>query len=322
MLTYFLGDEEVTAYCRDLVSRLTKLNDFPTYWFALGLSGRKVVDRLLELLPPPFRDQVVLGVAYLDRVEDKILFSDKTPFEGVNLRGKSVLLIDAAVHSGRSMYKLATSVQAAGAEEITSYTLVLKRGAMMIPTFFGVIIDDKDRIYFDLPVLPNNRLASPAPCGVLRAMVPSDVERAIVEVPAPFIGMTVGDLVYDQETHDAHVYIFEYKGEIVGFVNFRKLGSTLFIDGWYGAKRTTPDGAKMKIGSSLFRWTETWARSSRCDRIKLWAYEGAIATYEFMGFKPTETDWRTLSSGQRYRVMERKILYNIQLAASGELEYR
>lgn len=321
MITHFLGTEEVAAYNLDFAVRLDQLGpNFPTHWFALGLSGRKVVDALINLLPQR-RDQITLGIAHLDRESDEIRFSKQTPFDAVSLDGQVVLILDAAVHSGRSMFKMVKFAQAAGAREITSYALVLKRGSMLIPTYFGVVIDDKDRIYFDLDVLPNNRLATPAPTGVLRAIIPQDLDRPIVDIPAPFVGLTIGDLIYDRETHGAHVYVFEYAGEIVGLVSFRKIGVTLFIDAWYGAKRIR-DGQKLKIGGALFRWTETWARSARCERIELWAYEGANEVYDYLGFTPTESGWRYLGNGQRFRVMERKILYNIKVTDEPEIEYR
>ncbi len=322
MITHFLGKEEVAAYCRDLVGRLEQLGSaFPTHWLTLGLSGRKVVDHLVARLPDNLRGQIVLGVAHLDRQKDVIQFSEKTPFDDVSLEGKSVLVLDAAVHSGKSMLRLVERTGQAGAKEIMTYTLALKRGSMIVPTYFGVVIDDKDRIYFDLDELPNNRLARPAPSGVLRAIMPGDLDREIAEVAAPFKGLKVGDLVYDRETHDAHVYVFEYGAELVGFVSFRKLGSILFIDSLYGAKRSAPNGQKMKIGSALLRWAETWGRSAKCNKIKLWAYEGAIKFYAQMKFKATENDWRNLGDGQRYRVMEREILYNIKIADERNLEY-
>ena len=318
-----MGNEEVAAYYRDFATRLENLGDrFPTHWLALGLSGRKVVDDLFELLPERLQTQIVVGIAHLDREADVIKFSEQTPFDGVSLDGKLVLILDAAVHSGQSMFKLVERTLQARAKEVITYTLVLKRGSILIPTYFGVVIDDKDRIYFDLDVLPNNRLANPAPAGVLRAIVPTDLKRPIAEVAPPFVGLTVGDLLYDRETHEAYVYVFEYASELVGFVSFRKLGSTLFIDSWYGAKRIAPNGDKMKIGGALLRWAETWARSAKCERIRLWAYEGAIGVYEYLKFRATESDWRDLGGGQRYRVMERQILYNIKITGEPDVEYR
>lgn len=321
MITYFLGAEEVAAYNRDFSIRLDQLGDnFPTHWFALGLSGRKVIDALIELLPHR-QEQIIVGIAHFDRQTDTIQFSKETPFGESKLDGKRVLILDAAVHSGRSMLGMTQFVQNAGAQEIISYTLVLKRGSMLVPTFFSVVIDDKDRIYFDLDILPNNRLAKPAPPGVLRAITTQDLDREIVDIPAPFIGLTVGDLVYDRDAHGSHVYIFEYAGEIVGFVSFRKIGATLFIGAWYGAKRLL-NGEKMKIGGALFRWTETWGRSARCERIELWAYKAAAAVYEHLGFTATETGWRTLGAGQEFRVMEKKILYNIKVTDEPDVAYR
>jgi hypothetical protein len=60
------------------------------------------------------------------------------------------------------------------------------------------------------------------------------------------------------------------------------------------------------------RWTETWARTNRCDRIELWAFENAIPEYEKYNYGFVDDAWRMLNKNERYKVMQRKILYNLR----------
>ena len=192
------------------------------------------------------------------------------------------MILDAAVHSGRSMLALLQHLQNLGSGPINCYALVMKRGSFVVPTYFGIVIDDKDRVYFDLEILPVNRIARPAPPGVIRTIVPTDLPRPFVGLRAPFDNLVVGDLIYDRDAHGSHVYVFEYGNDLAGFISFQKRGGTIFIDGWAAANMQDAANNRMKIGSSLFRWAETWARSAGCERIELWAYEPAIPIYEHM----------------------------------------
>lgn len=321
MITHYLGSEEVTAYNRDLTARLVRLgNAFPKNWFMLGLSGRKLYDSVGPLLPASLVEKIKIGLAHYNREHREIRFSDETPVPE-SFQNEPALILDAAVHSGRSMLALVQKLQSLDAGPITSYSLVLKRGSVVVPTYFGVVIEDKDRVYFDLNTLPINRLAKPAPPGVLRAIIPSDLPRRFSGLRPPFDDLTVGDLIYDRDAHGSNVYVFEYGIELVGFISFQKRSGTVFIDGWAAADLKDANGDKIKIGSALFRWAETWARSAKCDRIELWGYEPAVPIYEYMNFRPVETEWRILGNGQRYRVMERPILYNIKISEDSDIEY-
>ena len=102
MQTHYLGAEEVTAYSRDLASRLEHLgSQFPLQWFGLGLSGRKIIDGLLDLLPPEWVGKIQIGIANYDRAKSEINFSEVTVFEDLKLGNRPILVLDAAVHSGK-----------------------------------------------------------------------------------------------------------------------------------------------------------------------------------------------------------------------------
>jgi len=306
LLTHYLGKDEVTAYCNDLANRLEALGEAcPTKWVTLGLSGLKMAIRLVRQLPPELAKKIQFLFVQYNRESKQLDFG--TPIEEVSFGEEPLLVIDSAVHSGKSMLAVIQRLQAAKVKNIISYTLVLKRGAIMIPNYFGVIIDDKDRVYFELDEIPNNRLIENVPFGVLRELRDTDVLKKIGAVSAPFEGLTTGDLLYNVETFGLRAYVFEYDGEIAGFVSFRNQGDDLFVDSWATANKFAGRG----IGNATFRWAETWARSTRCSQVSLWAYEKAIPVYENYGYEHVDGKWRDLGEDQRYKVMRKKILYNL-----------
>jgi hypoxanthine-guanine phosphoribosyltransferase len=308
LITHYLGSEEVTAYCNDLVDRLVALEDnFPTVWFALGVSGLKMAIRVVRALPPELKAKVKFVAVRYNRSTTHLEITP--PIDQLTFSDEPVLVIDSAVHSGKTMLALVQRLQAAKVKNIITYTLVLKRGSIIVPNYFGVIIDDKDRTLFELDPLPNNRLIEQIPFGIMRELKDSDTVASIGAVSAPFENLSTGDLLYDMETTFIRAYVFEYDGEIAGFISFRNQSNgILFIDAWATATKFMHRG----IGNATFRWAETWARSTKCSEVTLWAYENAIPIYLKYGYEFVEGDkWRSLGEGQRYKIMRKKILYNL-----------
>jgi GNAT superfamily N-acetyltransferase len=308
LITHFLGDQEVAAYARDFAQRLVALNtQFPKKWFVLGQSGEKMGNEIFQHLPPAFQDKVQAGAVYVDRRTNRVRFSNS--IKGVSFRNAPVLLIDGAVHTGESMSRAMWHLWQAGAKNVLTYTLMLKRSSKMVPTYFGVLVDDKDRVYFQLNIIPNNRLCETPPFGVLKEVSQTDIHKSIRKMAAPFENLSIGDMLYDKDTKDYHPYIYEYKGDIAGFVIFGKESQTLFIDAW----GTVPKYQNRGIGGAMLRWAETWGRSNRCDAVKLWAYQRAIRTYQYLGYEFIGDERLTLKSNERFRLMGKKLLYNSKL---------
>ncbi len=305
MITHFLGDEEVAAYSRDFARRLVALGeDFPAKWFTLGESGEKIAAVIYEMLPPDFQKKISATTVYVDRKTNRVRYANS--IKGVRFGTASVLLIDAAVHSGQSMSRVVGSLWKFRAKSILTYTLMLKRSSKFIPTYFGVLVTDRDRVYFQLDEMPNNRLAEKPPFGILKEVEQSDYKKEIIKVGSPFDTVTIGDLLYDKNTRDYFPYIYELNGKVAGFINFGKNKTVLFIDAWATAKQFQGKG----IGGALLRWAETWGRSNKCDAIQLWAFKPAIKTYHHLGYNFIGDASMNLGDNQHYRLMGKKLLYN------------
>ena len=270
---------------------------------------------ILRQLPPAYANRVELGSAHYERADDSISFL--TPLNGMKFGDEPVLVIDSAIHSGRSMQRLIVALKDAGTKRFLSYGLVLKNGSKLVPTYFGVVIDDKDRVFFELVEIPNNRLHDKKPMlGVLRSLSDRDADIKIGNVGAPFEEICVGDLLYDKETRSSQVYGYEENGNLIGFISFRKQGQNLFID----AIGTVVSERKKGIASAMMRWAETWGRSMKCTGVELWAYEGAIDdVYVKYSYEFVDGQWRTLGAGHRFKLMRKKLLYNIKVTPEGEI---
>jgi GNAT superfamily N-acetyltransferase len=210
------------------------------------------------------------------------------------------------------MLAAANLLQEFGVSKLTSYTLVLKRGSCFIPSYFGLIIDDADRALFQLEKYPTNRLFKRKPFGTLRKLAAEDVHRTPnnPDSGVPSIDkMTWGDLLYDKEAKSSHVYVYELDKKIAAFISFKTSKEGVMLIDAVAANKSLHG---LGVGAMLVRWAETWARSSDCHSIELWAIEGRMDFYENKGFVRTSQKL-DLGGGEIYIRMCREILYNIDI---------
>jgi GNAT superfamily N-acetyltransferase/pyrimidine operon attenuation protein/uracil phosphoribosyltransferase len=310
-----LGVEEVKAYARDLATRLLGLGQsFPKTWFLLGLSGQVFADVVFDELETALQNwdgdlNVDLNDVQIVRVscnrESKdVKFVDA--FDITKAVEHSCVLLDSAVHSGHTMLAVYNRLRDVGFTDVITYTLLLKRNAIMIPNFFGVLIEENDRCLFQLDSIPNNRLAKSPPFGVLRELSASDAKRPFLNTGTAAVDTTFSALLYEQE-RGSKVFVYEHQKEICGVLSFQKNGKTVFID----LIANSENYRKKGVGGAMMRWAETWARSTNCEAIELWAITDRIDFYKKRKF--VELD-RLLDLGDsQYRLMRRKLLYNTSM---------
>jgi len=146
MITYFFGREEVNAYLTDFLARLSRFQPLPEVWCPLTESGTDLLGAMLDLVRdfhPGLGDVVVVSAVADGRA---VRFLDRNAVKLV--RGKNVLVFDGAVHSGRLLNDCVTKVLEMGAEQVCTYSLVIKRGTKFVPTIWGITIEDMDRAFF------------------------------------------------------------------------------------------------------------------------------------------------------------------------------
>lgn len=284
MRTYLFSDEDVRRYARDLATRLIDLgDDFPALWFPLGESGDKIAEVLYELVEPEARKQTIsIEPIYYSRSDKAVLLRDGGRLSNYG-QYRSVLVLDGAVHSGTSMLQAVQRITNNGAQEVLSYSFVVKRTSIFIPNYFGILVDEHDRPYFQLDVIPNNILQDEAPFGFLRRVCAEDANRTV-----PFLKTGVssidrtsfGDLWYADQTEGSHVFVYECRDCIAGFVSFRIEETVMYIE----LIATDEKFRGKNIGGLLMRWAGTYARSCCCTGISLRSHVERISFYERYGF--------------------------------------
>ncbi len=184
MHTWHLADDTVDAYLRDFLDRLLQIPNVERWvWFPVGGSGNKLANCALRLASRELVDMTQLCRVSHVRQKEEISFDDDD-LDGL-LRGANVLVIDSSVHSGWTMNAVTREIASHGPRDITSYSLVVKRGSSFIPSYFGLVIDDHDRALFLLGKYPNNRMM---PTGVVRRLDKSDITRPPVVTGVPSCG--------------------------------------------------------------------------------------------------------------------------------------
>ncbi|MFZ2727683.1 MAG: hypothetical protein WAX77_15635 [Methylococcaceae bacterium] len=314
MKTYFFGKEEIDCYCSDLAERLIKLDgDYPTLWCLIGFSGEKIARVVIDFIREKGGSTPNVVIASYDRNNKNVIFTDGYE-ENCFKTEKPILIIDSSIHSGKSMLNVAKKLNAEGANHLISYSLVLKRSADFIPTYFGVIIDDYDRAFFQLDKIPNNRMLKNKPFGIVRTLVPEDAHRnppyVEMDMADKALEIHFGDFIYEKETIDSKVYVFELDGKIEAILSFRyKSNGSLFID--FIATSNNKNIRGQKVGGMLMRWAESCARSSNCCCIELYAIEERVSFYENCEYKRIG---KTLDCGTAgtFVLMRRELLYNIK----------
>ncbi|WP_216332548.1 GNAT family N-acetyltransferase [Rhizobium sp. X9] len=314
MRTYVLSDAEVAAYLRDLSDRLVALGDMlPKTWYSVGISGDKVVRPLMALLPEALRDTIdVRRVSYNRSTGDISAFDLSNP--DLPLSDKdfptNAFVIDGPIHSGSTMLAIIRWLTRNGVTEIVSYGLVIKRSTDFVPSFFGLMIGEHDRAYFQFKSIPNHRLRKKGPFGVLRTLEAADAKVTKQKIDAgdnSLSEISLSDLWYAKRGKGEHVYLYELAGEFVGFVHFIATEKSLLVDAL-----AVEDGHQGKdIGGLLLRWVENWARNHKLAVINLWAIEKELPFYRHMKYQPIAGEEMMELDGENFVKMSRRLLYNI-----------
>lgn len=312
MHTYFLGDAEVGSYAADLAARLVHLGEqAPRTWVSLGISGDKMTAEILKrVLGTSAEPDAIHSVAF-DRTKKEVISREDGELPS-DLGDRSVLVIDAAIHSGASMRHLVEALNARGCRSLLSYSLVVKITSEFVPCYFGLMIGEHDRAFFQLDRIPNNRLLQRAPFGAVRMLREDDIRREpdFLTCGVKSIDrMTYGDLWYDTRTKGSHVYLYEIGGEVAGYIHFKRTPENrLFIDLIANGVAFQGQG----IGGVLMRWAETYARAARMTAIDLWSIEARMGFYSHHGYVAQGERMDLGGEGEVYHLMRRRLLYNLK----------
>jgi len=198
--TYLLSDGSVRRYGLDFIARLESLGDLiPKLWITLGISGDKIAADIIRHSPSSTAIPKKIIRSSFDRKSKTVLTIRDGDVFPTNIGSGPILIIDAAIHSGSSMRHVVDELFKNGAKNVLSYSLVVKKTSEFIPNYFGMLIEEHDRVFFQLDKFPNNRLRNKIPFGSLRTLREDDIHR----IPNGI------------RTQHSNVYVYEVSGQIV-----------------------------------------------------------------------------------------------------------
>jgi ribosomal protein S18 acetylase RimI-like enzyme len=310
-----LGQEEVYAYLRDLVKRLSTASVFPTVWCPITESGESLLHALVDVVKSAFPEWLkriqILGIEVDgDERESRIKFLDDPQ---KSIEGNSLLLLDGAVHSGRMMRDCVDEVLKHKPSAVSSYTLVIKKCSLFIPTMWGLMMDEQDRAYFLLSEIPNQRLnvgkKSQLPLHI-RLLEESHTARPpVVSGVASMDRMTWWDRLYQMNASDGDIctYVLECSDAVAGYLTVRYFDPAgLAID----EIAVDISARRAGYGGILIRFADTLARHSNARIVRLNAIENRIDWYEGHHYFKSPGKAVLSLDKERYQPMDRKVLYH------------
>ena len=314
MITNFIGDAEVVAYLRDFLRRVARLRPIPSIWCPVTPSGKELLQRMLGVVKndhPELVPMVSVLPIMLDRTNGKMAFGSESPSKDV--KGRSVLIFDAAIHSGSTMARAVDEVTGLGAKEICTYALMVKCRSSFIPTMWGLMIDEMDRGYFLLDDIPNHRLtvhSDTPPPSVHIERLGKDYQkwgRVICGVKS-MDRASWGDRWFDMAAgeQDRATYLLLRKKNVLGYVTIHRVRrGTMVID-----EVAVGQGKRYRgkgYGGILLRFAETLGRQSDCTAIQLHAIENRVNFYEHFGYQLVPVEPLHLD-GETYVLMRKPVV--------------
>jgi ribosomal protein S18 acetylase RimI-like enzyme len=314
MVTYFLGQEEVSSYLRDFLERLKKVHPLPTVWCSLTRSGHELLKRMLDLIPEDDDlTEHVSAVIKISMAKKGIVFRSKSAAE--DIRGKHVLLFDSSIHSGTTINQAFQKLVEFGASTISTYALVVKRQSSFIPTIWGLMIDATDRAYFLLDTIPNHRLHTSSATNIsplhIQRLSNADLQAPKVKTEVRSLNrISWGDRFFDMSTSEQHrcSYLLKQGDKIVGYLTVHRSKDNSFVVDEIAVDKKHRG---KKWGGVLMRFADTLARQADCPSIRLYAIEEKIEFYEKQSYRKVSSEAISVD-GERYFLMERALLYHFQ----------
>lgn len=305
MQTIWLGDDENDGYITDLVARLFPEGDAgadttPTDLVAIGLSGLELARRLASAYERgrPAASCTCRFWCVSPDQDGKVLRNAADEGRGVINSGtfaaRRVLVVDSAVHSGRTMRRVHDRIAADNPDRLQTYALVIKESSSFVPSFWARTIGHFDRVYFMLGRIPNNRLVA-SECGAkhtspawsLTLLTESDCAT-----PQVVCGVQSLDCVTWWDRHFAmctsvsgqKTYLLKVCATTAGYLTVHQDS-----DRWIVVDELAVDESQRKkgFGGVLIRFAETYARAICAPGIRLWAIKQNAEFYERYGYAPT-----------------------------------
>ncbi len=325
MRVHHLDYDTIDAYLKDFTQNRfpiarKKYPKSPVVICYIGNSGLELLERLGCINWNLLECSIILRVEY-ERSNQETSFYTFTPTDNGKdspisldhlpkfVEGTHVLVLDSLVYTGATLRSVVEMFESAGAQAVTSYGLAVRSTSMIIPNYFGFMIDHDDRALFMLKEMPNNRIM---PHGCLRLLSENDLTRPLVNSNVDSMDReTWCDKYYSMQANQYNkTFIYEQGNRILAYLTLTcKQNRCLFLDAIAVDMISRGD----KLGGFLMRWAETFAMHRGCQRIDMWAIDDKVSWYEKYGYSLSSEKALSLPDGKNvevYRKMTKEITAN------------
>jgi GNAT superfamily N-acetyltransferase len=277
-------------------------------------SGNELLYKLLDIIGeknPRLLDKISVLKIIKSEKTSNIKFDTKSPAKAIS--GKNVLVFDSVIHSGSTMTQAVAKIMGHGAKSVSTYALAIKRGTGFLPTMWGVMIDDADRVFLLLNEIPNQRLHTGK--RKISSIHIQKLNDGHLEKPTPFSGVksmdriTWGDRYFDMKTSEqARVsYVLQNGNKILGYLTVHRASKDcMMVDEIAVERKLRGKG----FGSILIRFAHTLARQSNCPFVRLFANKDELDFYERNSYQHKQEEKPICVEGEEYVLMERTIIYS------------
>lgn len=316
MITYYLGSEETRGYVRDFLRRLQRLDVVPNVWCPITKSGLALVEVVADVVSKEanfsnlFQDVRIFPID----VDSETHFTEPDPAKV--LANQSVLLLDGAIHSGKMMLACAAKVLEFGPAALSSYALVMKRGSAIIPTFWGVMVEETDRAFFLLHEIPNQRLDATGdkPDKKQPSVHLERLNKTMLDVPPIKCGVASMDKIgwsdryfqMEATNYRTCTYVLKRGGVIAGYLTLHNVDGDLVVD----EVAVADDQRKIGCAGVLMRFADTLARQGDCKGVRLHAISNKVDMYQHFGFSKVVGKQPLRLDDEEYILMEKVVLYH------------
>lgn len=311
----YIEEGRVNALLKDLAKKVCRsictsdLAEKPLLLVGVGGSGGELVRQFLKILllteeaknkrignvsidRNPYKSEDGQSTIRIIR-KDQNANGDKLP---QLLSGGDILIMDDIERTGETMRVAHETIARnfTGRENVESkvriwsYCLAVSSNASYVPAWYGYMYPSNVFISVadESGTAPNHALGEPKN-GIgpfqafqLRKAKPDDPNFTI-QMPASMARYHAVDRFFDHETKSKSVMILEKDGEAIGYVSYYIDGANLWISGIAicDTKREIVKGG----GFALFSHVETYALTSGCKKILLWAISTAVERYKTWG---------------------------------------
>ena len=279
-----LSDSVTAAY-----SESGKAPQYPII-IGAGDSGNAIGTRIVDAIRKSQNVEVIFYPLDVGQKGEEL--SEIDP-EG--LKGRSVLICDSIVNTGKTLSQLRLRFQQLGVKEVRTLTIFLRRGATFIPNFWVSDINKDEVVFFGIDRYPINTYHK----GNIQKLESSHCGLE-VNCGKQFIHSVIDDYYFRQCIDPTYCgYVLEDDDRTAGLLFFKHIGQhQIYLE----ALGVDSDVQGRGYGSTLIEFFDDYCSMSGILSVKLYAHGSAVSFWNDIEFVHTGREFASPKYGKFYEM--------------------